>query len=187
MPPQIVPLTHHTLKPHWEPCHNTWDANRNGSSLSAAEGDFIRKLYIGVVGGEGEGSVTGERRQKEVPDPKGQSQSGQRQGAQETEFQPHLTTPLEHWPCTFSVSSQIKSVQIPGSEFIRPTWGRCSPLSCCSIIKLRCSLTPLSCCNYKMDVEITCKHRHPSCFPLKITSAEIFRVVYFTNFTIKMK
>lgn len=67
-----------------------------------------------------------------------------------------------------------KSVQIPGSEFIRPTWGRCSPLSCCSIIKLRCSSTPLSCCNYKMDVAPSKNTAIPSCFPLKITSAEIF-------------
>lgn len=94
MPPQIVPLT----PSHSEATLRTVSQylgckKQEWSLLSAAKGDFIRKLYIGVVGGRGK-AVSQERgRQKEVPDPKGQSQSGQRQGAQETEFQPHLTTP----------------------------------------------------------------------------------------------
>lgn len=60
-------------------------------SISSERRFYQKAVYRGGWGGGK--AVSQERGKKEVPDPKGQSQSGQRQGCPETEFQLTLTTP----------------------------------------------------------------------------------------------
>lgn len=144
-------------------------------SISSERRFYQKAVYRGGWG-EGEGSVTGERKAEGGPRPQRTEPVWSETGCPGNwvPAPPNHTPAGVNGPKHFLSLVKSKSVQIPGSEFIRPTWGRCSPLSCCSIIKLRCSSTPLSCCNYKMDVAPSKKTAIPSCFPLKITSAEIF-------------
>ena len=155
----------HTLKPCWEPCHNTWVArNRNG--VCYQQWKMLSESNRGGWG-EGEGSITGQGKAEASPRPQKDRASlvsfGQNTVWNCVPAPPKHTPTGVNGPKRFLSLCQVKNwFRFQGGDSINPTWGLRSPLS------------RWFRCNYKMDVAPSKKTTIHSCFPLKIVSAEIF-------------
>ena len=139
-------------------------------SAISNERRFYQKA-IGVVWGREEDSVTGERRAEGSPRPQRTEPvwSGTECPGNCVPAPPKHTPTGVNGPKHFLSLGQMKKwFKFQGGSSIRPTWGLRSPLGCWFR------------CNYKMNVAPSKKTTIRSCFPLKITSAEIFtgRIFY---------